>query len=64
MGTMILCPKVEEDEEGYKKDKPPYLQGRTWQETRSSPSQGTGLVRHNWNCDRQGHAQEFQAHAG
>ena len=60
----VPCPQKEEDEEGYKKDKPPNFQRRTWRETRSSPSQGTGLVRCNWNCDRQGHAQEFQAHTG
>ena len=58
-GPKVLCPKKEEDEEGYQKDKPPNIQGRTWRETRSSPSQGTGLVWRNWNCDRQGHAQEL-----
>ena len=62
--TKVLCLKKEEDEEGYKKDKPPNFQRWTWRETRISPSQSTGLVWCNWNCDRQGHAQEFQAHTG
>ena len=61
-GTKILCKEKKEDEAGYQKDKPPHIQRRTWRETRSPPSQGTGLVRRNWNSDGQGHAPELQAH--
>ena len=63
-GPRFYARKRKKMRRAIKQISPPNFQRRTWRETRSSPSQGTGLVRCNWNCNRQGHAQEFQAHTG
>ena len=47
-GPRFFARKRKKMRVGYQKDKPSNIQRRTWRETRSSPSQGTGLVRRNW----------------
>ena len=63
-GPKFFARKRKKMRQAIKRISPPHIQRRTWRETRSPPSQGTGLVRRNWNSDGQGHAPEFQAHTG
>ena len=62
-GPKFFARKRKKMRQAIKRISPP-IQRRTWRETRSPPSQGTGLVRPNWNSDGQGHAPELQAHTG